>query len=206
VEIQNEKYPAIAVLGGAYNPPTIAYETIIQLVLEKLPVERLLLMPYRRRAFGKFLAASAEHRHAMALLLAHNTSKQVEVSDLELKRPGKSYTIDTVNELKNLYPGHSIYWVIGTDILYELADWKDIDVLSTQVIFLAVIRPGYPVSRSLVDKYHVQLLAGAKQMPDVSASLIRRRLAQGRNIEGLLPAEIGTYIRKHHLYSGTDSL
>ena len=184
----------IAILGGAYNPPTIAYEKIVRAVLQKDAAQEVWLMPYQERAFGKFMAATAQQRFRMAELLAGQIGDRVRASEAEIARQGKSYTIDTVRELKRLYPDCEFCWIIGTDLLYELSDWKDIEALTTEVTFLGVLRPGYPVNAQLVDRYRVQLLLGPRLMPDVSASLVRQRLAAGKNMQGLVPEVIERYI------------
>ncbi len=191
---------SVAILGGAYNPPTIAYDKIVRAILQKDIVQEVWLMPYKERAFGKFMAADAQQRLRMAEILAGQIGEHVHASDIEISREGKSYTIDTVRELKRQYPDHTFSWIIGTDLLYELSDWKDIDQLASEVSFLGVLRPGYPVDAALIDRYHVQLLLGPRQMPDVSASLVRQRLASGKSMHGLVPEPIEHYIETEGLY------
>jgi len=195
---------SIAILGGAYNPPTLAYEKIIRLILEKGKVDEVWLMPYRRRAFGKFLGGSSEHRFKMAQLLAQPFGEQVKVSDLEIRRQGKSYTVDTLRALQRQHPGVAFDWIIGSDILYELSDWKEIEALPELTQFLCVLRPGYPVDREQLSRYGVQLFLGPRQMPDVSASEVRRRIRLGKSVSNLVPLSIAEYIEANGLYQNQE--
>lgn len=190
----------IAILGGGFNPPTIAYEKIVRLVLGKASVDQVWLMPYRQRAFGKIVLVDPAHRLAMASQMAKHIGERVQVSSFEVDRPGPTYTINTQRALMEAYPDHEFVWIIGSDILSELADWRAIDELQALTQFLCALRPGYPIDQKTVSRYAVQLLVGPGQMPDVSATEVRRRLTLRKPITDLVPPYIARYVEQHGLY------
>jgi len=190
----------IAILGGAFNPPTLAYERIVRSVLDKGRVDEVWLVPYRQRAFGKYLGTAPEHRLAMANLLAKHIGGRVRTSDHEIRQSGKSYTIDTQRAFMQLHPEHTFDWIIGSDILYELGDWKDIDELQRLTRFLCVMRPGYPLDKRALERYGAELFLGPRQVPDVSSSEVRRRVRSGKPVTDLVPAYIAQFIEQHGLY------
>ncbi len=120
------------------------------------------------------------------------------LSRIELDRPPPSYTIETVRRLQADSPDKKISWyfLIGADLAAELSAWREIDALRRLVQFAVVPRPQVSPAHGIPpDVKRIQV-----ETPDLSASEIRRRVREGKPIEGLVPEPVRQYIQEHHLY------
>ena len=133
----------IALLGGSFDPPHNAHREACAYLLEQEDFDRVWLMPTYKHAFGKELA-SFEHRAAMCALLSTPFRGRVLVSEVErnLAGAGVNRTIDTVRYLKAHHPQEDFTFVIGSDNLEQLSEWKDIERLKQEIEFLVLRRPG----------------------------------------------------------------
>ena len=183
----------IGCLGLSADPPHFGHIEIANLLLKKKLVEEVWLIPCFEHSFGKPLSLP-EHRFKMALLLEN---KKIRVSDIEFRRRGKSYTVDTIKALKKEYPSCEFFWIVGSDIVktksYER--WKDWPELASLVKFLVVPRVDFALS---VVFPPFTLIEG--KISNVSSTKIRERVRRGLSIEELVPPKIKEYIEKHHLY------
>ena len=138
--------------------------------------------------------APAADRFKM-LKFAVQGNRSFGVSDIEIKRKGRSYTIDTLKELKRLYPRDRLYFIIGSDLLEYLSDWKDFDRITEMVEFVVAGRPGYSLER---------IPSGIKTMEakaiEVSAFEVRQRVRQDKFYAYLVPQKVFDYIKKKKLY------
>jgi len=136
---------------------------------------------------------------------AHNSPDRsavhFDVDDLELRRTGPSYTIDTARELlRRGWP--QVWWLIGADMLNYLPKWHEADNLLEVVNFLVMARPGFQLMWDSLPPPFRRLRENIVSVPaiDISATDIRRRIREGRSIDGLTPPPVIEYIREHHLY------
>jgi nicotinate-nucleotide adenylyltransferase len=133
-------------------------------------------------------------------VLATQDNPRFEVSRIELDRPGRSYSIETVKQLKEIYGQDAeIHWIVGADSILDMSIWKDVDQLLTICRFIAINRPGYDLSQA------DQRFMGAVQPfrvtnVDISATEIRRRVKQGKSIKYLVPPAVEKYIHENGLY------
>ncbi len=124
-----------------------------------------------------------------------------DVDELELRRAGPSYTIDTVTEL-TLQGITSIYWLIGADMLMYLPFWHQATELLTKVTFIVMARPGWAMDWDMLPVPFRQLRANVTEGPliSITATDIRRRIMAGLPIRYLVPGAVEDYIREHELY------
>ena len=162
-------------------------------VLDK-QCDKVILMPVFRHPFAKPLTDS-RHRLAMTKLIEE---KSVEVSDLEIKRKGISYTIDTLNVLKTQSPQDDFFWIIGKDQIKDFGQWKGFREIKEK--FGLLIAPRHPHLRGGVAP--AAHLGGESEIKplDISSSEIRKRIKLGLEINSLVPERIRRYIIKHKLY------
>jgi nicotinate-nucleotide adenylyltransferase len=147
--------------------------------------------------------ATAEDRCQMCRLAAVDDA-YFSMQDLEIRRGGSSYTIDTVRALKQL-GWNEVHWLIGADQLMDLPRWKEPDALLREAKIVIMRRPGTALDwNKLPSSYH-RLQENVVEAPlvDISATEIRRRVANGESIDGLTPPAVIDYIRKHGLYRAT---
>lgn len=127
----------IVIFGGTFNPIHKGHEEIVDALSSLSVAYKILLIPTKIPPHKEtdFLA-SETHRINMCNIIASRYNN-VEVSDIELNRQGKSYTVDTVSELKKLYPKHKIALAVGADMITSFCQWKDYDKLIKEVKIFA---------------------------------------------------------------------
>lgn len=199
---------AIGVFGGTFNPVHMGHLVLAQDALERLELSQVLFIPSHISPH-KSPAAVLPVRHRAAMLeLAIQDDVRFAVCDVELQRGGVSYSVDTLREIRALYPGAAIHFIIGSDSLLELHLWKDVYELLGMCTVVAMARPGADPSALRPDRLKLdppwpeRLLAnvvGAHAI-DISSSDIRRRVAEGLSIRYLVPASVEMYIQEHRLY------
>ncbi|NQT91185.1 MAG: nicotinate (nicotinamide) nucleotide adenylyltransferase, partial [Lentisphaerae bacterium] len=137
----------IGILGGTFNPVHMGHLLLAQAAAEACDLSTVLFIPCAMPPHkGHCSLASAEHRLAM-LEAATEGNLRFEVCDLEVRRGGPSYTIDTIRQLRGVYPGSALHFIIGADTLTELHLWKDIRELLNLCRFVTLVRPGSPVEQ-----------------------------------------------------------
>jgi nicotinate-nucleotide adenylyltransferase len=188
----------IGILGGTFNPIHIGHLIIAQDALEAARLDRVLFIPSatppHKRLDGP---VSAAHRLRM-VELAIAGQRRFAADDLEIRRGGKSYSVDTLVELRRRYPGAEFHFIIGADSLSELHRWKDARRLVKLCRFIAAARPGFEPKPARLPGLRYRLL---RAHPCAIASRdIRRRLARGQSIRYLVPDAVVGYIRRHKLY------
>lgn len=137
--------------------------------------------------------ASAEQRFQMADLAVTSMglSEKVEVLPIEVRRGGNSYAIDTIEELKKIYPNTNFTLVLGSDAAGNLNKWHKSTELLKQVKVLVIKRPGAKPSE--FDEISIKAL-------DISSTSVRQSISKRENISAFLPAKVVTYIREYGLY------
>lgn len=185
----------IGVLGGSFDPPHIGHYFVIQQILElRSEIDKILLIPAYQHQW-KPAFASVEDRINM---LKHFEEDRVEISDVEIQRKGISYTIDTIKQLK-VQTGAEVYWIVGSDIVYEFERWERKDELIKEASFLVFPRDPYHLPKKLPQGFEC---VQDKHLitTNISSTIIRQRVKMGKSIEGLVPKEVEKYIIKHKLY------
>lgn len=189
----------IGILGGTFDPPHVGHVVAAAAAAWQLDLDRVLLMtaniPWQK--VGSRSVTPALDRLAMVTLIAEGMAN-VEVSTLELDRGGQSFTADTVAEVQALYPGSPIFVIVGSDVAAQLDTWKKKDELKSGATIVVYDRPG-SAGASPPDGWP-SLRIDVPQL-DVSSTDIRRRLSEGRPIDGLVPPAVLRYIRDRHLYN-----
>lgn len=216
----------IGLLGGTFNPIHHGHLYIAEAIQKKLLLDRILFIPSGNPPHKKQEEIPpAAHRLEMTRL-ALSGRPHFELCDREVKRAGKSYSVETVSELKRRYPGDRLFFIIGTDAFFDLPTWREPDRLLSLCDFVVVLRPGHPFSRlphlDLLQKIDLSPLLeldrqkeGIVTLPvtsetsihfisippsPISASEIRKKLAAGKDTKNLLPDPVASYIIKNKLY------
>ena len=194
--------------GGSFNPIHNGHLRCAQAVAEKGVYDRVVLIPagappHKREGPSRRRSdlAPAGDRLAMARLAA-TTSPIFEVSDIETREPGPSYTIDTAQKLRQ-QGWERVDWLIGADMLLYLPKWhRPLDLLR-DVNFVIVARPGWEIDWTALppEFRHLRdhVVPDVPQI-DIRATEIRRRVRAGEAIAGLVPPAVEQYIREHRLY------
>jgi len=195
----------LGVLGGTFDPPHYGHLLLAEQARELLGLERVLWVPagdpWRK---AETVISAGEHRVAM-VSKAIEDNEAFEVDAREIERPGPSYTIDTLASVKEELPELEVVFLLGTDALIDLPNWRDAPRVVQLALLGAAARGGDRLDVAALDA----LLPGLSrrvvwfQMPrlDISASDLRERAAEGRSLRYFVPPAVEDYIVRHKLYS-----
>ncbi len=198
----------IGILGGSFNPVHMGHLIVAQDALELFELTRVVFMPCAQSPHKPAAdMAPGEHRIAM-LQAAVEGDWRFEVSDLELRRGGVSWTVDTARELRRLHPEAEIVFIIGADSLRELHLWRDVHALLELARIVTLVRPGVDLDElcgeelKLKAPWPVRLREQVRvgHMVGISATDIRYRIAEGMSIRYLVHPAVEMYIAEHRLY------
>lgn len=191
----------VGVYGGSFDPFHVGHREICERALEVL--DRLLVVVSARppHKSGEREITPFHHRVAMSRLGIEGLPR-IEVVELENRREGPSYTVDTLEALRKLYPpGTQFRLVLGSDSFQEFPLWKDWEGILERATLLVAARPGWDVEAPPEFEGRnapVEILTVDPK--DVSSSEIRRRVAAEASISGLVSPAIAAYLRDHVLY------
>ena len=198
----------IGILGGTFDPIHLGHLEAASAAQRALFLDRMLLLPSRtppHRATEP--RASVFHRFAMAALAA--AERDFSVSDLEVRREGPSYTALTLDALhREGFAPAQLFFITGSDAFADVATWHDYPRILQMANFVVVSRPGAPRPAELIpapqspipDSARPAVLSVEAETPDVSSTDIRRRVAAGESIDGLVTSAVAGHIRRHRLY------
>lgn len=199
----------VGLFGGTFNPVHRGHLLVAQDAVEAFDLARVLFVPCERPPHKEAGAlVSAAHRVAM-LEAALEGNERFEVCDLEIRRGGTTYSIDTVRELKKLQSDTEWVFIIGADTLLELHQWKEIDALLELCRFVTLARPGFDLKNARAETLKLKPPWPARLLQDVArghqmeiaSSDIRHRVAEGMSIKYLVPYAVEMYIAEHALYN-----
>lgn len=183
----------IGILGGTFNPPHIGHLILAQEVLQKLGLDKIFFIPTNKPPHKESHNVTATDRLTMARRVI-GRDKRFAVLDLEIKRGGVSYTIDTVRELKKLYPRATFFLIVGSDLARDFPTWKYFEGLKKAVSIVVAKRRAYPLERKT--KF---IVVDIVQM-GISSSYIRTLIKRGFSVQYLVTENVARYIEKHKLY------
>ena len=199
----------IGVYGGAFNPPHLGHITAARAVFELLKLDKLLMIPTGRPPHKQLPPGTPapEQRLEMVRLAAEQTGlgDRAEVSDIELRREGASYTADTLERLKERYPEDELWLLMGADMFLTIHTWHD----PGRILSLAGVAAFGRTEEDTEELFSVQRSALYRTFPqariftltipgvvDVSSTELRERLARGEGGGLLAPAVYGYILRK----------
>ncbi|HPD16945.1 MAG TPA: nicotinate-nucleotide adenylyltransferase [Planctomycetota bacterium] len=199
----------IGLLGGSFNPIHLGHLVVAEEARQRLGLERVLFVPalVSPHKLGKPLAPAEDRLRMVQLAIADNPA--FEASDIELRRAGPSYSMDTVQQLRAQSDGAwDIHFLVGADTLPELPAWHRIGELADLCKFVVFSRPGEsldafePLRAALRDDQVAALAARRFEIPliGISSTDIRRRAREGRSIRYLVPEAVRRYIVARGLY------
>lgn len=189
----------VGIFGGTFDPIHVGHLIVAEQARDRLRLDRVLFVPARVPPHKQAAAAHADHRYRM-VCLATGDHPQFAVSDLELRREGPSYTVDTLRALQAEAPeGTRHYLLLGADSARDFGQWKEFHSLLEGTTIVVMGRPGteqgdLPEAVAL----HATLLS--TPLLEISSSEIRRLVREGSTVRYLVPAPVEAYIRSEGLY------
>ena len=185
----------IGILGGTFNPVHIGHLILAEEAREKLGLNKIIFVPTALPPHKDNLNIAPAVDRLKMLKLAIKGNKFFGVCDVEIKRQGRSFTIDTLRELKAKFSHDQLYFIIGSDLLKYLNEWKDLSEIIKMVNFVAATRPGYPLEQI---PHYIQTLA--IRAVDVSGFEVRQCVVDKKSFRYLVPDRVFDYINKRRLY------
>lgn len=186
----------VGILGGSFNPIHIGHLILADEVRQKLELDKVFFIPVYLPVHkeAKDLLPAQERLRMVKLALKGNP--YFEALDLEAKRKGKSYTIDTLRGLRQSYPEvKKFFFIVGSDAIGYLDSWKDIDEVMKLAKFVVASRPNYPLKNLTKN-----ILPLAIESVDISGYRLRQRLKNNESVRYYLPQEVYHYIIKKGFY------
>ena len=203
-------YKRIAIMGGTFDPIHYGHLVTAEAVRSMYDVERVIFIPTGSPPHKSTPpdVSHSEHRYLMTVLATYN-NPFFDISRIEIDRPGITYTIDTIAQIREICNDQiKIYFITGADAVSEIINWKDSEQLLKMCSFIAVTRPGYNKDKlrgqvnSIKLDYQSRLHYLEVPELDISSSDIRERVRTGKPIKYMLPLEVEDYIAKNALYKG----
>ncbi len=184
------------ILGGTFDPPHIGHLILAQSALESLRLDHVIFIPTSIQPHKINKVGTAGNIRQTMLALALNNDSRFSISDIELTREGVSYTVDTLTLLHEKYPNDSLYLLLGSDNVIDIAAWKNPEQIFALCKVAAARRPDFAPSGPYVNRVRYF------DMPSIqlSSTAIRNKVKEGKSIKYLVPASVEEYILTNGLY------
>jgi nicotinate-nucleotide adenylyltransferase len=186
----------LGLLGGTFDPVHLGHLRAAETAREALALERVLFLAARQPPHRSGVVSSPLDRYAMVCLATAGSPAFVP-SDLELRREGPSYTVDTLRALAGEHPGDELVLIVGSDTFPEMPGWHDPEGILALCQVAVIDRPG-SASAPAPGWDRVRRLEGP-ELP-ISSTLVRRLAGSGRSVRHLVPDAVADYISKRGLY------
>lgn len=197
------------IYGGTFNPIHKAHIHLVREFAKRLQLERILLIPTGQppHKAAKQLASNEDRLRMLELAAEEITECPVEISEIEMRREGKSYTADTLTALKTMYPEDELFLLMGEDMFMTVERW-----FKPEVIFAAATVCGAPRDHGSFARMQEHAEEIKLQYPvfrfvledipyvEGSSTDVRERLRDGSTLSDLLPESVERYIRERGLY------
>lgn len=196
----------IGIMGGTFDPIHFGHLATAEAVRESFMLDEILFIPAARPPHKRGRNVTDEKHRLTMTILATRSNKFFKVSDMELKRTGLSYTLDTMNELYKTFGNSTeLFFIIGADSLADLSKWHEARELVEKCHFIATTRQGVDVDFSAVENYfgaiakeHIHRVTTPGL--EISSTDIREKVRLGRSIKYLVPEVVEEYILREELY------
>lgn len=195
-----QRRPRLGVMGGTFDPVHHGHLVAASEVADRFDLDEVVFVPTGQPTFKQEQDVTvAEHRYLMTVI-ATASNPRFTVSRVDIERPGLTYTVDTLRDLKTQRPDADLYFITGADAIEQILTWKDAEELFAMAYFVAVTRPGHTLSVDGLpaDRVSIQEIPALA----ISSTDVRARARAGQPVWYLVPDGVVQYIAKHRLYRG----
>ena len=188
----------IGIMGGTFDPIHHGHLVAASEVQQQFDLDEVIFVP-TGQPWMKSTATAGEHRYLMTVI-ATAANPRFTVSRVDIDRGGTTYTVDTLRDLRMLYPDADLFFITGADAVAQILGWKDVDEIWELAHLVAVSRPGHRLSVDGLPTDRVHSL----EVPalSISSTDCRARVREGGPVWYLVPDGVVQYIGKHGLYRG----
>lgn len=186
----------IGVMGGTFDPIHNGHLVAASEVASAFNLDEVVFVP-TGSPYLKEKVTPAEHRYLMTVI-ATASNPRFKTSRIDIDRGGDTYTVDTLTEMTEMYPGAELVFISGADAIAQILTWKDVDKLWPLAHFVAVSRPGHQLTipdapAGSISSLEIPALA-------ISSTDVRARVRAGKPVWYLVPDGVVQYIAKNKLY------
>lgn len=197
----------IGIMGGTFDPIHNGHLMLGRQALEEYQLDQIWFMPSGQPPHKKDHPVTDGDIRCEMVRLALLGQPGFVFSDFEIRRPGNTYTAQTLALLHQEYPQHEFYFIVGADSLYEIERWYEPERIMSQTIILAAGREYEGIHRSLKgqmnylkEKYGARIEYLHCREMDISSEEIRSLAAEGQSVKALVPEAVFAYMEQNHLY------
>jgi nicotinate-nucleotide adenylyltransferase len=197
----------IGILGGTFNPVHFGHLALAEAALRRFRLDEVWFIPCAKPPHKRVPKLASDRDRLAMLRAALRGRPRFRLLDLELRRGGVSYSVETLRTLRRRFPGARFYFIIGADMLPGLHAWRDIRSLLRLCRFVTMHRPGALHAARVIRlpaPLRARVKSGFFEGPalNISSSAVRSRAQRGLSIEHLVPAAVARYIKEKGLYRG----
>lgn len=198
--MSTKRRPRIGIMGGTFDPIHHGHLVAASEAQVALQLDEVVFVPTGQPG-DKPHVSPAEHRYLMTVI-ATASNPRFKVSRVDIDRPGITYTVDTLRDMRQEFPDADLFFISGADAIAALVTWKDSGELTSLAHFVGVSRPGHDLRVDAFPTEHVTVL----EVPAlaISSSDCRERVGRGNSVWYLVPDGVVQYIAKHRLYRGQE--
>jgi nicotinate-nucleotide adenylyltransferase len=189
----------IGILGGTFDPPQNGHIAVALEVLRHLNLDQVLFIPAGNPWQKSHVTAAVDRVEMVRLAIDGHSSLALNTVDVD--RSGPTYTVDTLRDVRELYPDSELFFILGDEAFDGIETWKDVDQLGELATFVVVSRAGTVVQVPRKLSPSVNLIE-ITTLP-ISSTLCRERIHEGKSLQGLVPQRVAEYIFDHQLYRRT---
>lgn len=193
----------LGIIGGTFDPIHMGHLTIAENARYYFKLDKVLFMLSAQPPHKDQQQVSDTHHRLRMVEMAIADNKCFEASTLEMEREGASYTVDTLRQFHANLAHPELYFIIGSDSLFDLVNWYHYEDIASLCTLVSVSRPGY-VNQQAWQELPVEIRDKIRTLEvpglDISSTELKRRLQTGEPVRYLLPMEVEQYIKEHHLY------
>lgn len=197
----------IGISGGTFDPIHIGHLIVAEQIRETMNLDKVIFIPTGRPPHKVNMGVTQAEQRFNMLKMAISSNERFEASRVEIDRKGYTYTVDTLNYLKNINDKETtLFFITGADVISQLTTWKDYETAFKLCEFIAVMRPGFRKSEMLESIDHMRSEFGAiihivdAPLIGISSTAIRDRVKDNASIKYLVTDNVEQYIKEIGLY------
>lgn len=198
----------LGIYGGTFAPIHNAHIRVAKAFYNQFSLDKLMIIPAGIPPHKQIAKDDSPEKRLRMCQIAFEGCKNFEISDIELKREGKSYTVMTLRELKN--EETDIYMLCGTDMILSFDQWFCFDEIFRLCTLVYVRRENDPEITEKIDekvnmfrtKYGAQIVELESETLELSSTEIREAIKNGEDVSNMIPTNVAEYIKKNRLYEG----
>lgn len=197
----------IGIMGGTFNPIHMGHLILAESAMEELALDEVWIVPtgcsYMKKDFTDILPG--EERLTMAELATAGNDR-IKCLDIEIKRDGYTYSYETLEQLREEYPEYQFYFIFGADCLFTIENWRYPERIFQNCTVIAAVRNGTSLtemelkSKELREKFDADIHILPFLNIEISSTMIREKIRQGKSVRYLMPDDVISYIREKKFY------